>query len=585
MDRRALVLVLAVLLPASGPEEERDRSPSDLALTPDGRWAITANTTSGTASLVDLKDGKVSAEVRVGERPLSVAVSRKGDLALVTNWLSDSVTLLRVSPPRLEVSATFSVGDEPRGAVFAPDGRRAYVALSGDGSVAIVDVSTRTVQTCVPAGDEPWHLALSPDGGRLAVGSALSGDVRIIHTKSLRVLRTLDTYGRNLRHFAASSDGRWAYLPHTEERGRSTTKAHIDQGWVVGSRLSRFPLAKKGPREAIALDPQGRAIGDVDGIAVGPDGNTIALTAGGTHEVVLLRLPLPFVSFGGPGDHIEPELLEDARRLRRVEVGGRPLGVAFSPDGKRIVVANYLRNSVQVVDFAAGKLAGEVSLGGPKEPSLARRGEAIFYDAKRSFSQWYSCHTCHVDGHTNGSIFDTKNDGKYGTYKKALSLRGVSKTGPWTWHGRHGDLRASVRSSLTTTLRGPEPTKDDLDALLAFLDTIDFVPPPGRPEEEKSVRRGQALFRRKACDACHVPPDYTTDEIFLVGLEDYGDPFRGFNPPSLRGVGRRSPYLHDGRAITLEQVFKYYHRPKKLNGKPDFTEAELKDLIAFLNSL
>ena len=74
--------------------------------------------------------------------------------------------------------------------------------------------------------------------------------------------------------------------------------------------------------------------------------------------------------------------------------------------------------------------------------------------------------------------------------------------------------------------------------------------------------------------ACHV-----------ATLEEYGDAYVGYNPPSLRGVGRRSPYLHDGRAVTLEQVFRYYHRPKKLNGKADFTNEELRDLIAFLESL
>ena len=101
---------------------------------------------------------------------------------------------------------------------------------------------------------------------------------------------------------------------------------------------------------------------------------------------------------------------------------------------------------------------------------------------------------------------------------------------------------------------------------MAFLNTLTFAPPGPAPSDE-AVRRGRALFKAKACGACHIPPLYTSDEIFRVGLEDYGDAYVGFNPPSLRGVGRRSPYLHDGRAVTLEQVFKYYHRPKKLNGE------------------
>jgi len=41
-----------------------------------------------------------------------------------------------------------------------------------------------------------------------------------------------------------------------------------------------------------------------------------------------------------------------------------------------------------------------------------------------------ACHSCHTDGHTNGGLFDTLNDGRYENLKKVLSLRGVTRTGP-----------------------------------------------------------------------------------------------------------------------------------------------------------
>jgi cytochrome c peroxidase len=71
-----------------------------------------------------------------------------------------------------------------------------------------------------------------------------------------------------------------------------------------------------------------------------------------------------------------------------------------------------------------------------------------------------------------------------------------------------------------------------------------------------------------------------------VGLESPDDFYKkGFNPPSLRGVSKRGPWLHDGRAKTLEELFAEHHRPSKLGGKPDFTPAELSDLLVFLRSL
>ncbi len=571
-------LPLALVLLGTTPQDAIDRSPVDVALTDDGRWAVTANAASDTASLVDLAEGKVDAEAAVGKKPFAVAL--RGTLAVVTNWLSDSITLLDVAPPKLTAAATIEVGDEPRGIALA-DGR-AFVALSGDDAVAVVDLKTRKVTSRIAVGAEPWHVALTPDGKRLAVGCARSMEVRVIDTATLETLYTVKMRGHNLRRLAVSPDGAWAYACNIAERGAPANKGNIDRGWVIASRLSRIPLREEGPREAIALDAKKAAVGDPDGVAVSPDGGRLAIAAGGTGELLLLRLPLPFVASGGPGDLIEPALLRDARRFRRIDLGGRPVAAVFARDGKSIVVANALANALQVVDEEGNVRA--VGVGGPANPSLARRGEAIFYDAKRSFGQWYSCHTCHTDGHTNGGSFDTFNDGKYGNSKKTLSLRGVAKTSPYTWHGREKDLRASLEHSLTQTLQGPKPTADDLDALLAFVSTIDFVPPRA-PADGEAVKRGAAVFKAKNCAGCHAGPEYTSDQSYEVGLEEAGDAYKGFNPPSLRGVGTRGPWLHDGRARTLEELFTRHHRASKVAATEDLTAEELKDLVAFLKGL
>src|SRR5262249_13097922 len=146
---------------------------------------------------------------------------------------------------------------------------------------------------------------------------------------------------------------------------------------------------------------------------------------------------------GDPGDFLDPALLTD-QTFRRIELGGRPLALAFRERSDIAVVANYLLDAVQVVDVAASKLVRTIPLGPPRPPDLARRGAALFYDARRSHNQWFSCHTCHVDGHTCGLNFDTLNDDTYGTPKLTPSLFNVTRTGPWTWHGRQDDLGAGV---------------------------------------------------------------------------------------------------------------------------------------------
>ena len=587
----ALLLLLAWGQPArpvAPPAVMVDRSPSDLALAPDGAFALTANTTADTVSLVDLKSGRVVVETGVGHGPFGIALARDGKMGVVTNRLADSITILAVSPRGLKAEATIAVGDEPRGVAISPDGKTAFVVLAGESALAWVDLANQRVEQRVSVGTEPWHVGVSPDGKRLAVSGARSQDVSVIDPFTRKILAVVKLRGHNARHVAMSPDNAWAYVPSIAERGRPATKENIDQGWIVGNRVSRVPLQEEGPREAISLDPRGKAVGDGDGVAVSPDGQTLALTCGGTHELLLLKQPLPFVAYGGPGDHIEPDLLADAQRFRRVPLGGRPLGIVFAPDGKTVVVANYLSNAVQVVDVGTAQITRTVPLGGPDKPTLARQGETLFLDADRSHHHWYSCNTCHVEGHTNGSDFDTANDGSYGTPKKTLSLRGVAQTGPWTWHGWQKSLRQLVHDSMTKSMQGDEPTDADLDALMAYLATLDFKPNPHRNTDGSlttQAKRGGAVFKAKACDTCHAAPNYTTPAAYDVGMEEPLDPYKGFNPPSLRGVYNRAPYLHTGAARTLEEVLTLYHRPSKLTGKPDCTPQELADLTAFLNSL
>jgi cytochrome c peroxidase len=299
---------------------------------------------------------------------------------------------------------------------------------------------------------------------------------------------------------------------------------------------------------------------------------------------------LPFQDYGGPGDHIDAKLLKDPERFFRVPLGGRPMAARFSRDGKSVYVANYMLNAVQVVEPGQRKVVRMIPLGGPKEPSLARRGEAIFYDGKRSLDQWYSCHSCHYEGHTNAVSMDTRNDGRFGNFKTVLSLRNVTRTGPWTWHGWQTDLTAAMRKSLTESMLGREPSTDDVAALVAYLDTLRPPPNPYRNADgslSEAAKRGAAVFRGKVanCVRCHSGEYFTDGKVHDVGTGERGDVYKGYNPPSLVGCYDKIQYLHDGRAKSLEQALTDDHDPDKVTGNGKLSPQELKDLIEYLKSL
>lgn len=573
--------------PLAGPPEPH-RSPVDLAILPDGKRVLTANHNADSVSLVDLESAKVLQELKVGRKPSAIACSPDGKRVAISNLWTGSLSLLELAGSELKTIGEVAVGAFPRGLVFSRDGTTVYCTLGGADEVVAMDWATKSVRLRWPAPREPRQLALSHDGRFLAAASTRSGQVRCwnLFSGKLHWERTIDD-GFNLRGLSFTPDDKFVLCAHVVHRSFPVTRDNIEKGWVIDSRVTRLAVTSDGVPNTwqIALDVHGRAVGDPHGLAAADDGRVLAIAAGGTHELLLLDAAAVPWNPGDPGDFLDPRLLKN-NGFRRVELGGRPLAVAASPTRpQQVVVANYVLDAVQLVDVRAGQLIKTISLGGPKTMSAARKGEAAFYDARRSHNQWFSCHTCHVDGHTCGLNFDTLNDDSYGNPKLTPSLHNVTRTGPWTWHGIQKDLAAGVRKSLTQTMFGPEPSKDDIADLLAFLDTLVPPPHPGAGKKDPGVERGEKLFHGKAgCVRCHRPPLFTSPGLYDVKLDHDGSPYKLWNPPSLISLYQRGPYLHDGRAKTLDALLREHHTPSKLGGD-DLRDQERVDLIAFLQSL
>jgi YVTN family beta-propeller protein len=594
-----LTIFLALgLIQGTTRADEPDRSPVALAMNPDGSRLLVANQSAGSVSWVDTRLGKVLRETKTGDRPSGVAVSKDGKLGVVAHWYGYDLAILDLEGDRAGVVGRVEVGPEPRGVAIAADGKTAYVAVGVSNEVVRVDLPGRKVTGRLEVGREPRGLAFTPDNARLVVGNARGQSISVVDLAKFAVERTLPVLADNLRQITVSPDGVYAYVAAMNNRGFATNLRNIDAGWVLGQRIVRVTLDGSEASENVSLDPSGEAAGDAHGLALGNGGKLFAVACGGTHEVMLIRedkKPLDWRN-GVGRDVIAADLLADKTRFRRVPLGGRPTELAFAPDGKTLFVANYLANTIQFVDSTSGKLSKTIELGGPSTPSLARRGEALFHDAFRSANHWYSCNTCHSDGHTNGLDFDTLNDGwqdnssnHVRSRKKVPTLRRVAETGPWTWHGWQDKLDDAMVESFTKSMQGKRPGKDEVEALVAYLGTLEFPRNPYRQadgEFSPAAKRGETLFRSKKtnCASCHSGAEFTDGKKHDVGLNERGDVYKGHNPPSLRGVYDKDPYLHDGRAKTLRAAITGDHAPEALGGEP-ISESELDDLIAYLKSL
>ena len=540
--------------------------------------------------MVELATGRVLAETPCGDRPSNLAITPDGRHVLATASYSGELLIYELSDDRLDRAGSLKLGFEPRGVAISPEGRLAYVALSTADAVAVIDLERREVIDRITVGRWPRFLALSIDGRRLAVGCNGARGVAVVDTETKQQLYLEEFGGLNLGQMQISADGSQVYFPWITYRRNPITESNIRQGWVLASRIARVRLDGHVRREAISLDPQGKAVGDPHGLALSPDEQTLVCTASGTHELLIFQLPgLPFQDYGGPGDHIDTKLLGDSQRFARIPLGGRPLAVRYSKQGDRVYVANYLLGAVQVVDMNSRTLTRTIELAPPQPPSLARQGEAIFFDAARSLDQWYSCHSCHYEGHTNAVTIDTRNDGRFGNFKTVLSLRGAAQTGPWFWHGWSTDFRDSLRKSLTETMLGPEPTDADVDALAAYIESLVAPPNPYRDDGRASTAaaRGATVFQsaKAGCTQCHPAPQFTDGQTHDVGLGAVTDAYDGFNSPSLRGVYDRVLLLHDGRSRSLEDLLSGPHNPARVTGQGELTDEERGDLLAYLRSL
>jgi YVTN family beta-propeller protein len=304
---------------------------------------------------------------------------------------------------------------------------------------------------------------------------------------------------------------------------------------------------------------------------------------------------------GGFTGVVREDLTASARyTLARLPTQANPRRLALTPDGKTLLVSNHLADSLTRIDTDRLRVLGHISLGGPA-PDAARRGEILFHSARKTFQQQFTCASCHPNGGSDGLAWDTSREAT-GEHLNTRALHGVRDTAPFGWRGESRTLVDRIKNTMREVHRHTISDADAAD-LAAYLETLEprrplpsppANPPPrgpirtlflGKAKDPPPAERGQALFFGKAkCSRCHDGPSYSSEGRRAV-ITNHKNEWAPFDVPSLRGVGRTAPYLHDGRAQTLEEVFQV-HNPQQRHGAAHLLgPEELRDLVAFLKTL
>ena len=594
-------------------------SPLEVLLSSDGARLYVLCQQSEEVRVLDAATYAVIKTIAVGKVPRGFSLSPDGARLFVTNSWDDTLSV--IDTRTLAVTATWPVGAEPSSVVEDRAGKRLFVANRISNDVAVLDAQTGKEEKRLLAGRGSSYLTLSPDGSRIYAThvypnpprvrteldnrTAPESEITVIDTARAVVVdrMPLDRIA-GVFHLAFSSDGRLGAVAEYHPKNL-VPLAHLEHGGAFAYTLTIFGADVGKTSIEVPLDELERYASQPFGVAIAPDKSRIYVTIGGSECVIVIDIPrlMRFIqSRPRPqSGSFAYDLSASANYVvARIPVGHNPRGLALSRDGRRLFVANRLEDTISVIDTRGNRVAATIKLDGPKTISAQRHGEQTFYTARQSFQGQIGCASCHIDSTFDGLTWDLEPDGFGRDIVDNKMLEGVKGTEPYKWNGGNPNIPTEC---------GPRTEKyfwrsENYDSLTLADLTIYIRNMPTRPNRWKlpgremtpAQERGRALFTRDTdkfgkpiieynrCSYCHSGPKGTNQKLFDVGTRKPTDNSGLLKSPPLTEIALTSPYLHDGSARTLEEIWTVYNPEDKHGRTNDLTKDELNDLIEYLRT-
>lgn len=612
--------VLAII-PVATPDQKTlitvGQSPMRVVLGPDDT-AYVANRGSNTISVIRKGAKEVSATLQTAVEPSGLALSADGRQLLVTcNTARETAAhgvLTAFDTATLEQQWELPVGEEPR-AVAVVAGNKALVSLFKKGEVATVDLNRQAV-TSDPSRAQVYTEANATRSTPSRGGTTVS----TFHPRAAADIITTPDGTRAFTPVVWAREGAIARRPSSaggyySAGGPCSIGAVATAGIVTYDTRGAEPQALVDDLTACAssgtntndssdfpvstfASTRGGAEAAVQGPTVGvtdPTGAWIFIVNRESQNVAIMpadRRSGTDIDFDRTGTSI--------RTLVRIGQGAD--GIAISKDGTKAFVYSQFNHQVEtLVAKGRGDSAvvvntnSPITIAGEKLPAEVVLGRKMFFDAidpKVSSAQTtVACSTCHLEGREDGHVWMFP-DGPRQT--PALAGRDLLQTAPFHWSGEFPTIGDFNVHTIRERMGGVGLAQPDAERLDAFITSLPTAPSPIAKTLE-SATRGRAAFEKAQCATCHAGQLLTDNSNQDVGTlntrsatmteRDNGMvTLKGFNVPSLKGLSRSAPYLHDGSEATLEaRVFG--NLADRHGVTSTLSENEKTDLVVYLKSL
>lgn len=512
-----------------------------------------------------------------------------GDKAYVTTF-EHTGRLQVMSLETGRVEASIPTGSGACHPIFGPDGKHIYVCNQFANTVVEVDPVLRKVVRSVQVLREPKSAVFSKDGKYLYVTNFLPAQradvdyvascVSVIEMEGFTKVKDIQlANGSNaLRGICITPDGKYVYVSHNLGRFAVPT-SQLQQGWMNTSAFSIIDTEQQAFLGAIVVDEPERGAAGIWSIACNDE--SVFITHSGTHEVSVIDHQAMREKFEKYPDKsvLDYDLNFLYGMRKRIPLQGNgPRNMVLTED--KLIISTYFSDILNFVDIDSQGVTATV-LNPDREETKENRGERYFNDAANCFQNWQSCNGCHPgDARTDGMNWDLMNDG-VGNSKNCKSLLFSHVTPPSMISGIRPTAEIAVHAGFKF-IQFFEIDPEHADCVDAYLKALRPVPSPYLVNGELTdkAKAGRKVFEKVGCGDCHSGPYFTDLKKYRIGEEVEFE--EGWDTPTLREVWRTAPYLFNGRAATMEEVFSVYKHGienKKVSKK------DIEALTEYVNSL